>query len=306
MIPRTGARSPNRQFRVPKWDGSDIAGKTLLIWREQGVGDEILYASIFHELEALGINVIFECEPRLLTLWQRSFPRFKVRVASYSQTTMLPYYEDYDYHFPICSLGGLFRRTYESFGKFKPYITPKASLLQEYSQKLALISKGRPKVGVLWRSIKLTPNRAIGYTSPHDWCGILDRTDLCFINLQYNVHNSELEVIKNQFGENVHIFPEVDLKDDFDRTSALVANLDVVISPDTTMFMIAGALGIRTILMTVHPKGYWGKTDTFIFFPSVTLVRAASFGRESGLEALRKMPVELERVLEESFSSNRS
>jgi len=297
MIPTAGARSPNRQFKVPKWDGSDIAGKRLLVWREQGVGDEILYASIFHELETLGINVIFECELRLLTLWQRSFPEFNVRAASFDQNTMLPYFEDYDFHLPICSLGSLFRRTAESFNRFKPYIFPDPQLLEQYRGKLTSLSRGRPRVGVLWRSIKLTPNRVIAYTSPQDWEGILDRMDVFYVNLQYNLRESELEIIREKYGENLHIFPEIDLKDDFERTAALVANLDLVISPDTTMFELAGGLGIKTILMTTSPNGYYGKTDHFIFYPSVELIRSNHFGHGSAQAALRATASQLDRVL---------
>ena len=61
MIPKGAARSPNRLFKVPKWDGSKVSNKKLLVWREQGVGDEILYSSILPELESLGMEVIFEC-----------------------------------------------------------------------------------------------------------------------------------------------------------------------------------------------------------------------------------------------------
>ena len=84
----------------------------------------------------------------------------------------------------------------------------------------------------------------------------------------------------------LNIFEEIDLKDDFERTIACVANLDLVISPDTTMFEIAGSLGVRTLLMTIAVRGYFGKTDRFIFYPSVELVRASGFNSKSALEAL--------------------
>lgn len=286
MIPKSGARSPNRLFNVPKWDGSKVSNKKLLVWREQGVGDEILYASILPELESLGIEVIFECDPRLVSVWRRSFPGFVVRETNFDGTSMRPFIEDFDLHLPICSLGSLFRRSAESFEQFQPFIIPRKDLLLEYKQKLDAVSKERPKVGLLWRSIKLTPSRVLGYTNPEDWAGILDRKDLCFVNLQYNLDESEKDSVKAKFGDALHIFDEIDLKDDFERTIALVANLDLVISPDTTMFEIAGSLGVRTLLMTVWPRGYFGRTDRFVFYPSVELVRASSFNPNSALEAL--------------------
>ena len=65
-----------------------------------------------------------------------------------------------------------------------------------------------------------------------------------------------------------------------------MANLDLVISPDTTMCLIAGGLGVRTLLMSTSVRGYFGKTDRFIFYPSVDLVRPSSFNSNSALEAL--------------------
>ena len=286
MIPKKGARSPNRKFNVPLWDGSDFPSKTLLIWREQGVGDEILFSSIFPELDRFNLKVIFECEPRLVSVWQRTFPKFIVREHSYDPESMLPGFHDYDYHIPICSLGGLFRRTAETFQKFRPFLIPRPDLADEYKERVDSIAKGRPKIGVLWRSIKLTPTRVFGYTHPLDWNGIFDREDLCFVSLQYNLHNSERDAVRQKFGDTLNIFEEINLKDDFERTIALVSNLDLVISPDTTMFEIAGSLGIKTLLMTVGTRGYFGKSDNFIFYPNVELIRAKTFGPNSALEAL--------------------
>jgi hypothetical protein len=286
FIPKGAARSPNRLFKVPKWDGSKVSNKKLLVWREQGVGDEILYSSILPELESLGMEVIFECEARLVSVWKRSFPGFVVREARFDGVSMYPLIQDFDLHLPICSLGSLFRRSVESFERFRPFIIPKEDLLLEYKKKLDAVSKGRPKVGVLWRSVKLTPARVRAYTNPEEWDGILDREDLCFINLQYGLHESERDSIRATFGNVLNIFEEIDLKDDFERTIACVANLDLVISPDTTMFEIAGSLGVRTLLMTVWPRGYFGRIDRFIFYPSVELVRASSFNPNSALEAL--------------------
>ena len=293
LIPKTGARAPNRRFSVPKWTGSEVPQKALLIWREQGVGDEFLFASVLPEIESLGIKVIFECDPRLVSVWQRSFPSFEVREYTFDANTMTSPYSDFDFHLPICSLGSLFRRTSESFENFRPFTKPRPDLVEEYKEKLQAIADGRPKVGVLWRSLKLTPNRAVGYTQPDDWDGILNRRDLCFINLQYNLQEFEVELIEAKFGKVLHVFDEINLKDDFERTVALVSNLDFVISPDTTMFEIAGSLGIRTLLMTVHPHGYFGRRDKFIFYPSVDLVTANTFNPNSALEALQHTKVRL-------------
>lgn len=296
MIPKTGARSPNRLFNAPRWQGQRIPGKSLLVWREQGVGDEIMYASIISDLRSCGANVIFECEPRLETIWRRSFPWAHIRKQNWDPLSLKSPKEDFDYHIPLCSLGPIFRRSSETFASSKPYVLPKPSLAEDFRNRLNAISKGRPKVGVLWRSIKFTPARLKHYSSPLDWNGVLDRNDLSFISLQYSINQSEVDDIRKKYGDVLTIFEDVNLKDDFEKTVALVSQLDLVVSPDTTMFCIAGALGIPTILMWPGLRGYWGKTDNFIFFPSVKLLLPRKLGNENQ-QLLNELPERIAGML---------
>jgi len=301
LIPLTGARSPKRKFHVPRWNGESAPGKTLMVWREQGVGDEILFASIFKDLERLGMTLIFECEPRLVSLWRRSFPQVKVREPKFDPNTLLSTASDYDFHLPICSLGSIFRRSRESFDGFAPYIKPDPLIRERFSTCLQELAGDRPKVGILWRSIKLTPNRNRAYTAPSQWEGVLGRQDLCFFSLQYNPDRQEILDAEERFKTKLNVFDDVNYKDDFESVAAIVSLLDLVISPDTTMFEIAGALNIPTICMTVHPEGHYGCRSQFPFYPSVFVLTTDRF-EEDATDLLRKLPIAVDRFLPSPYN----
>ena len=96
-----GQALPDRRFRIPVWDGGALTGKTVLVWREQGVGDELMYSACYADLIAragrVGGRVIVECEPRLAALFARSFPQAQVRAATADPV-------DADCHVPAGSL----------------------------------------------------------------------------------------------------------------------------------------------------------------------------------------------------------
>jgi tetratricopeptide (TPR) repeat protein len=92
-----GQALPDRRFRIPAWNGGDPAGKTVLVWREQGVGDELMYSACYPDLIARAGRVVVECEPRLVALFARSFPQAVVRAATTDPV-------DADCHVPAGSL----------------------------------------------------------------------------------------------------------------------------------------------------------------------------------------------------------
>lgn len=296
LIPIGAARSPKRVFDAPRWVGERKSGKRLLVWREQGVGDEVLFASILPELEHSGMRVIFECDSRLVSVWRRSFPSIEVREAIFNQADMSPIYSDYDFHVPLCSLGRIFRGCLEDFSRGGPYIVPDFSLRNHLQSRVNAAAGQRLKIGFLWRSIRLTPTRNKGYTLPVSWEGVLDRADLCFFGLQYNVTEEEILDAERKFGRPLNQFRDLNYKDDFESAVAMLSLMDIVISPDTTMFELAGAMGIPTICMTVGPTGHYGMRERFPFYPSVHVITCDSVD-EDATDLLKKLPSALDHMI---------
>ena len=103
-----------RNFPQPLWNGSNLHGKSILVWTEQGIGDEIMFANLLDSLKKIGTNIIVECEKRLVPFFQRSFPEIQFAPRENPPNSRL-LNSDIDYQIPIGSLGQWLRTDEDSF-----------------------------------------------------------------------------------------------------------------------------------------------------------------------------------------------
>ncbi len=242
-------RQPERKFKCKFWRGEPLRNKRLLVWREQGVGDEFMFMSVINELMALEHErVIIECDARLISTVQRSFPKALVRAQSFDSNTLMGV-EDYDYHIPIGSLVGLFRRNLDDFKRAQPYIVPNEKDVHEVVEHF---SKNFPKklnVGLSWRSGVLSTIRNQHYTNLSDWTELLIHPEINIINLQYGDAEAEIKAAEQALNIKIHRWTDLDLKNDFEGTFALLKSLDVVVTVGTAVAAMAPAVGVPTILL---------------------------------------------------------
>ncbi|SMH45426.1 tetratricopeptide repeat protein [Azospirillum agricola] len=240
-----GEVRPHRRIDRPFWGGEGLRGRRLLVWREQGVGDEILFASCYPDLlAASGGPVTIECDARLVPLFTRSFPKATVRAesctAALAETIEPP---DFDLQVPAGSLPFHLRNSLPSFGPQAPWLVPDPARLALWRERLARLGPGL-RVGVAWRSQLVTEERRSAYTSLDQWGAILAVPGIRFVNLQYGECSAELNAAEARFGVRIHRWSDLDLKNDFEGAAALTANLDLVISPAMSAGELAGALGV--------------------------------------------------------------
>ena len=280
MVPITGARTPKRTFPVPAWNGEDLTGKRLLVWREQGLGDEILFGSCLPDLLGLGAEkIILECDGRLVPILSRSFPDFIVREQAYYSPGGAPVHKDFDLHIPIGSLMRHLRRTIESFDKSGPYLIPSEDLVEHYREKLRPFP-AKPVIGICWRSGKLSPVRNLSYTSLMDWEPIL-RLDVNIVSLQYGDAEAEIKEAEEKLGIRIIHWPDLDQKNDLEKVFALMANLDLVISVNTAPLRMSSAIGVPVLSVQ---RGGWTmlgeeSSQTFPWFRNNHLLQADLSGK---------------------------
>lgn len=270
FIPLNASRSPARTFIAPEWDGSPLEGRRLLVWREQGVGDEIMFMTCLPELERAGGPVVIECEPRLVTTIARSFPSMSVRAENFRLVPgMRSLAEDYDVQIAVGSLPRLFRQTLSDFARSVAYIKPDPEKVEKFKQRLATDGQHRRKIGICWRSGMLDPLRNQHYCGLPDWGSIFSLPDCDLVNLQYGDCEEELREAEQLFGVSILRWSDLDLKNDFDSVWALMASLDSVVTVGTAVCSMAGALGINTKLLQI--KNEWTQlgTNFYPFFPAV-------------------------------------
>lgn len=242
VLTDTLSRTPKRKFEVPQWKGQPLSGKKIMVWREQGLGDELMFLPTVQDLLKNEAEVILECDPRLVPLLARSFPQCVVRTqAFYSPPNGLPVIQDYDYHIPLGSLLGIYRRTIAHFDHARPYLVPDAQKVSDFSARMP---SGKKKIGMCWRSGTLNVQRNNHYMPLSSWEPLFALQDeFEFVNLQYSDCEKELQAAEQAFGVKIHRWQDIDLMNDLDSVAALIASLDHVVSAGTAVAQMTMALG---------------------------------------------------------------
>lgn len=219
---------------VPRWDGEALAGRRLLVWREQGLGDELMFASLYRRLQTLDGAIILWAEPRLVPLFARAFP-FATVLAEGTPAAV-------DCHVPAGSLPSLLAPTLPDWNG-AAFLVPRADLLALWQERLSALPPGL-RIGLCWRSQLRTAARDANYTSLPDWLPLLRLPGVQVVSLQYDGAGEECAALQAEFGVRPHCWEGVDLRDDLETALALTASLDLVISVGTAVGEMAAAVGV--------------------------------------------------------------
>lgn len=244
----------DREYRhepVPVWDGSK--GKKIVVFGEQGIGDEILFASCLPELIRDSELVVFDCHKKLHTLFTNSFPGIDVYPTREDEQITWPIKQDgtsrydFDAKIAIGSLPRYYRNKREDFpGTAFLKCTEKSRT--KYRDKLACMS-GRPKIGISWIGGHKRTRVEVRSIELERLLPIL-KQDADFISLQYTPCEQEVEQFEKKHGIKIHHWPEACYNANYDETAGLVVNLDLVITVCTSLVHLAGSLGIPTWVLT--------------------------------------------------------
>jgi tetratricopeptide (TPR) repeat protein len=232
-----------RAYKGPRWNGGRVDG-TLLIWGEQGLGDEILHASMLPDVVARTSAVVLEAEPRLAPLFARSFPSIKV-IGSEPEL----YAGRIDAQEPIGSLGRFLRMSWSDFPRReRGYLVADAARTQALRQRLA---DGRFVIGLSWVS-----KAPVGGQSKSarlaDFEALLRLAGCRFVDLQYGDTSEERAALARELGITVERLADVDNTNDLDGLAALMSACDAVVTVSNTTAHLAGALGRPTWVMVPH------------------------------------------------------
>ncbi|MDE1146385.1 MAG: tetratricopeptide repeat protein [Azospirillaceae bacterium] len=233
-----------RPFPVPQWQGEPLAAKRLLVWAEQGLGDEILFASLLPDLRARvaaeGGQMVVECAPRLVGLIGRALPGVVVRAPT--SPPGAPTLTDMDLHVPMGSLPGLLRPGLAGWTG-SPFLAPRDDLAGLWRGRLAALPPGL-RVGISWRSGLMRGDRSGAYTALADWAPLLTLPGIVPVTLQYSATEDEIRPVEQALDLTLHRWPDLDLRADIEGVAALMSSLDLVVTAPTAVGELAGALGV--------------------------------------------------------------
>ena len=253
-------------------------GKFLIV-REQGVGDEILYSSMYEEFLNDINNTVIECDPRLLNLYKRSFPKYSEKFVSLGTITNDDrQFNKIDNIIYAGSLGRYYRKNIKDF-KNNSFLKVNKKNLEDMQKKLSIYKK-KFKIGLSWKSFnnKFASDKSLNLK---DLNKIFNITDCDIFNLQYGDVKDEINSFNNQAKNKLINIKGLDLYNDFEAIASLLMSLDVFVTISNSTAHLAGALGVKTIL--IKPENfavfhYWNqKTDETPWYNSIKLVNKKKF-----------------------------
>jgi len=242
----------------------------VLVWGEQGVGDEVMFGSMLREFRGWCGKMLVQMDKRLIPLFRRSLPQ---DVEFYERGSVVS--EDlYDSHIPIGSLGLHLRPSRESFeGHRGAYLKADPDRVRALRESFGL-TDGERLIGVSWRSSN--PETGAGRSLPlWELAQVLGGEGRRLVNLQYGSVQEEIAEAQARCGIRVEQVPGVDCQNDLDGLAALIMACDEVVSIGNATAHLAGALGQKTtVLLPYSPSWRWmAKGDESPWYRSVRLLR---------------------------------
>jgi Flp pilus assembly protein TadD len=273
----TGFNSKQISSKIPKYTKEESGG-SVLIWSEQGIGDQILHLTMLSSLLKINNTVTLAIDRRLIPIFKRSYPS----INTIPLETIIEKNElDYQNQISIGDLGRQFRNDvidFESINFENKYLFADRNKTTELKEKI-LNNSNKKKIicGISWKS----SNKDIGLLKSlrlRELQSLFAMTEVVFINLQYGDVKNEIEEIKNEFGVEIKTMEDIDNFNDLDGYLSLVEACDLVVTTSNTCAHFAGALSKETYLMLPFGRGaiwYWlnHKDGVNLWYPSVKIVR---------------------------------
>jgi hypothetical protein len=250
----------NKGRMLPKWDGTP--GKSVLVYGEQGIGDEISFASCIPDLIKISKKVVLDCNGRLEPLFEQSFPDVDVHGTRYGNP--LDWIDNYelDGTVAIGDLPSFFRNKEEDF--------PGTPYLKAEPKKL----EGKPVIGIAWSGGTPGTGSAQRSLRLRDFKPILEAVKATWVSLEYKDRNDEIAAFTDETGIEI-LQPEEAKAKNYADTASLVAGLDLVITVTTSVVHVAGALGKEAWVITPRePRWFYSlKREDSPWYKSIKLFR---------------------------------
>jgi Flp pilus assembly protein TadD len=251
----------------PIWDGGDLRGKTILLRAEQGCGDTMQFARYVPLLAARGAKVVLECQEELKRLLE---PLAGVgRVVARGEEA-----GGVDCHLPLLSVAERLGTTLETIPGGVPYLKAPADLEVQWATRLGGYSG--LKVGLVWAGNRNHRNDRNRSVKPAELGPLAGMAGVQFFSLQKGVTD------RPEIGGMVDLSGELG---DYAQTAGVLANLDLLVSVDTSVAHLAGAMGRAVWTLIPHgPDWRWmiGREDS-PWYPTMRLIRQKNRGDWSGV-----------------------
>lgn len=268
----------DRYIDLPKWGGEPLTGKTLLVVGEQGLGDEIMFASCFPELLSRDGRCVLTCSSRVAPLLKRAFPTARVHPLERPEQAKAVLAETKpDLKIAAGSVPAILRRDAASFAAHQGYLRADPERVARWRAELGKLGDG-PKIGVSWRGGIAPTGR---FRRSIDLAGLapmLSTPGCTWVSLQFGEVEREIEQLRASSG--VRLLHRPEAITNMEELAALIECLDLTLTVCNTNVHLAGALGRPAWVLApfVAEWRYGVSGEKMIWYPSVRVFRQRAFG----------------------------
>ncbi|MDH5693080.1 MAG: tetratricopeptide repeat protein [Gammaproteobacteria bacterium] len=256
---------------IPMWSGEDITNRRILLYQEQGLGDQLMFLGCLPPNWLERAEVGLYCDSRLYPLISRKIPNITLLKDDPLESPTAAY----DFYLPLGSLPKLSYPYGERLASAGAYIQASPHLVSKWEQKLSTV-QGKLKVGISWRGGVYKEQERKSITLDQ-WAELL-RMELPieWFAIQYDSSREEVEAFNKKTGLNLHILESLQPRQNLDEFSAVLENLDLVIGVSNASIHIAGALNIPSWLLLTKSSATWRwgtHTSTSHWYQSLRIFR---------------------------------
>jgi Flp pilus assembly protein TadD len=251
-----------------------LAGRRVLLVAEQGVGDQIMFASMVPDLARAAGPVTFLAEPRLVRLFTDAFPQVEVRPMTDAHVAP----SEFDKVMALGGLGRLFRNRPQDFPR-TPYLRPSEAVRRRWAERLGPKTAAL-RIGISWRGGTKKTRGQQRSVDLAQLAPVLDLPGCEFVSVQYGDVDAELAAFNAGRANPVRVFPKAEI-DDFEELAGLLEGLDAIVSVQTAVVHLCGAIGKECLTLITHrPEWrYTAEAAEMPWYPSVKLLRQMEPGR---------------------------
>lgn len=266
-------RKHNRESRnygpnVKYWDGTK--GQTVIVFGEQGVGDEIMFAHCLRDLIRDSKEVIFDCHPRLVNIFRNTFPGMKIFPTRKESVIEWPADVKADAFVAIGALPYFYRNDAASFETHDGYVSADKSLVERY----AVPSRGL-RVGLSWIGGTKETHMHLRSLPPDVLGPLLTVPGIEWVSLQYTPDAGVMvDAMREKFGCNIS--HDAEMNADLDKLFGCIAELDLIVTVPTSNVHFAGALGIPAWIAASRKCSWRYARDNMDWYPQHTIYRQHS------------------------------
>lgn len=259
---------------IPYWNRQNSNSQSrILLWAEQGIGDEILYFGMLKNFANIDANVTVSADTRLHALFKRSIPEFEF--VDRNEIINISDENVFDFQAPIGDIGQLFSVHMSVEHKTpKPFLQIDQSRCSEIKNTNSFLS-GKFVCGISWKST----NKDIGIAKSLDLMDLsplLLIENVVFVSLQYGSTEDEIKFVENKLEIKIHTIDGLDIFNDIDGLVSLISLCDLVFTTSNITAHLTGAIGKKGIVLLPFSKGkiwYWHSgVGQSLWYPSLELV----------------------------------